>query len=141
MGVAKGGRRTESVYRIPRKAKQLRCAILQRHIRYLFFPSTTESSSQSLHPLEPHLHYNTTLQSNQPTTQTITKMQFTLATFTALLSLTSAAAVTKRYPATLVERQSGICGGLATPLCCQTDVLGVANLNCANGTFYLYLSL
>jgi hypothetical protein len=70
-------------------------------------------------------------QTNQPTT---IKMQFTLATFTALLSLTSAAAVTKRYPATLVERQSGICGALATPLCCQTDVLGVANLNCANGT-------
>ncbi|KAL1801465.1 hypothetical protein ACET3X_001807 [Alternaria dauci] len=59
-------------------------------------------------------------------------MQFTLATMTALLSLTSAAAVTKRYTATLVERASGICGGLATPLCCQLDVLGVANLNCAN---------
>ncbi|RYO71905.1 hypothetical protein AA0113_g1698 [Alternaria arborescens] len=59
-------------------------------------------------------------------------MQFKLAAFTALLSLTSAAAVTKRYPATLVERQSGICGGIATPLCCQTDVLGVANLDCAN---------
>jgi hypothetical protein len=62
-------------------------------------------------------------------------MRFTITTLTALLSLTSAAAVTKRYPATLVERQSGICGGLATALCCQTDVLGVANLNCANGTF------
>jgi hypothetical protein len=61
-------------------------------------------------------------------------MRFTLTTLTALLSLTSAAAVTKRYSATLVERKSGICGGLATPLCCQTDVLGVANLNCANGT-------
>ncbi|KAI4622404.1 uncharacterized protein J4E87_006346 [Alternaria ethzedia] len=62
-------------------------------------------------------------------------MQFTIFTLTALLSLTSAAAVTKRFPyaATSVQaRQSEICGGLATPLCCQTDVLGVANLNCAN---------
>lgn len=69
-------------------------------------------------------------------------MQFTIFTLTALLSLTSAAAVTKRYPytATLVERQSEICGGLATPLCCQTDVLGVANLNCANGTLSIPLS-
>jgi hypothetical protein len=67
--------------------------------------------------------------SNQPTTT----MQFTLATITALLSLTYAAAGTKRYPATLVERQSGVCGGLATPLCCQTDILGVANLECENG--------
>jgi hypothetical protein len=72
----------------------------------------------------------------QPTNQTpqTANMRFTLTTLTALLSLTSAAAVTKRYPATLVERKSGICGGLATALCCQTDVLGVANLNCANGT-------
>ncbi|EAT86290.1 hypothetical protein HBI56_099580 [Parastagonospora nodorum] len=58
-------------------------------------------------------------------------MQFTII-LTTLFSLTSAAAVQKRYPATLVERQSGVCGGLATPLCCQTDVLGAANLNCAN---------
>lgn len=59
-------------------------------------------------------------------------MQLTL-TVTALLSVASAAAVTKRYPATLSTRQSGVCGALSTPLCCQLDVLGVANLNCENG--------
>ena len=59
-------------------------------------------------------------------------MQFTLV-LASLFSLTSAAAVTKRYPATLVERQSGVCGALSTPVCCQLDVLGVANLNCENG--------
>ncbi|KAH7068686.1 fungal hydrophobin-domain-containing protein [Paraphoma chrysanthemicola] len=58
-------------------------------------------------------------------------MHYTIA-IASLLSLTSAAAVTKRYPATLVERQSGVCGALATPSCCQLDVLGVADLNCAN---------
>lgn len=63
-------------------------------------------------------------------------MQLTIA-LTTLLSLASAAAVKKRYSATLVERQSGVCGGLATPLCCQTDVLGAANLNCANGESFL----
>lgn len=60
-------------------------------------------------------------------------MQFTLVAFTALLSMTSAAAV-NRFPisAKLVSRQnSAVCGGLTTPLCCQTDVLGVVNLNCA----------
>ncbi|KAH7083408.1 hypothetical protein BKA63DRAFT_152658 [Paraphoma chrysanthemicola] len=63
--------------------------------------------------------------------QQIANMQFAF-TIASLLSLASAAAVTKRYPANLVERQSGVCGALATPLCCQLDVLGVANLNCAN---------
>ncbi|KAG9189014.1 hypothetical protein G6011_05882 [Alternaria panax] len=51
-------------------------------------------------------------------------MLFTLTPLTALLTLTSAAVIS--------TRQSGLCGNLATPLCCQTDVLGVANLNCAN---------
>jgi hypothetical protein len=63
-------------------------------------------------------------------------MQFTLV-LASLLSLTSAAAITKRHPATLVDRQSGVCGALRTPLCCQLDVLGVATLNCANGTVIL----
>lgn len=63
-------------------------------------------------------------------------MQFTLATFSALLSLTSAAAINARSPLSskLVTRQASVCGALATPVCCQLDVLGVANLNCANGT-------
>ena len=66
-------------------------------------------------------------------------MQFTLA-FTALLSIASAAAVTKRYEAKLVSRQAGVCGALSTPLCCQLDVLGVANLNCENGMLPLTTS-
>lgn len=59
-------------------------------------------------------------------------MQFTIA-FTTLLSVASAAVLTKRYPATLVERQDGVCGNRGVPLCCQTDLLGVANLNCRVG--------
>ncbi|KZM24336.1 uncharacterized protein EKO05_0005646 [Ascochyta rabiei] len=61
-------------------------------------------------------------------------MQFSLATITALLSLTSAAAITARSPTTgrLVSRQASVCGALATPVCCQLDILGVANLNCEN---------
>jgi hypothetical protein len=83
------------------------------------------------HPLSHQHHYSSTCQTSlyqKPTTI----MQITIG-LTTLLSVVSAAAVTKRYSATLVERQSGVCGGLATALCCQTDVLGAANLNCANG--------
>ena len=63
-------------------------------------------------------------------------MQSTLATLTALLSLASAAAISAGSPAVgkLVARQGSVCGTLATPVCCQLDVLGVANLNCENGT-------
>ncbi|KAI8935259.1 hypothetical protein NX059_007848 [Plenodomus lindquistii] len=50
-------------------------------------------------------------------------MQFIVA-LAALLSTASAAAIT--------ARQSGVCGPLATPSCCQLDLLGVANLNCEN---------
>jgi hypothetical protein len=46
-----------------------------------------------------------------------------------LLSVAAAAAV----PAELVTRQSGVCGPLSSPLCCELDVEGVANLNCENG--------
>ncbi|KAJ4381843.1 hypothetical protein N0V86_003208 [Didymella sp. IMI 355093] len=61
-------------------------------------------------------------------------MQFTLTTLSALLSLTSAAAIGARSSAVgkLVARQGSVCGALATPVCCQVDVLGVANLNCEN---------
>ena len=64
-------------------------------------------------------------------------MQFTLTTLTALLSLTSAAAINARSPSVgkLVARQAGVCGALATPVCCQLDVLGIANLNCENGMY------
>ncbi|KAF2247939.1 hypothetical protein BU26DRAFT_565362 [Trematosphaeria pertusa] len=65
-------------------------------------------------------------------------MQFTLA-LTSLLSLTSAVAIMERSPAKLSGRsagklvaRAGVCGPLQTPLCCQLDVDGVANLNCEN---------
>ncbi|KAF3051715.1 hypothetical protein E8E11_004498 [Didymella keratinophila] len=63
-------------------------------------------------------------------------MQFTLATISALLSLTSAAAISARSPSVgkLVSRQGSVCGGVATPVCCQLDALGVANLNCENAS-------
>lgn len=68
-------------------------------------------------------------------------MQFTLAACAALLSLASAAAVGVRSPSVgkLVARQGSVCGALSSPLCCELDVLGVANLNCANG-MYIQLS-
>jgi hypothetical protein len=57
-------------------------------------------------------------------------MQLTIVIAT-LLSLASAAAV----PSKLLTRKSGVCGALSTPLCCQLDVEGVADLNCENGRF------
>jgi hypothetical protein len=55
-------------------------------------------------------------------------MQLTIV-FATLLSVAAAAAV----PTELVTRQSGVCGPLSSPLCCELDVEGVANLNCENG--------
>ncbi|KAF2849918.1 hypothetical protein T440DRAFT_362927, partial [Plenodomus tracheiphilus IPT5] len=46
--------------------------------------------------------------------------------------ITLAALLTTASAAAIAPRQSGVCGALATPLCCQLDVLGVANLNCEN---------
>jgi hypothetical protein len=65
-------------------------------------------------------------------------MQFTLAAISALLGLTSAAAISARAPSVgkLVAR-AGVCGGISTPVCCQLDALGVANLNCDNGMYIL----
>ncbi|KAI0583807.1 hydrophobin-like protein [Pyrenophora tritici-repentis] len=51
-------------------------------------------------------------------------MHSTIFTFTTILGLSAAAAI--------VPRQNGVCGPLTTPLCCQADVAGVANLACAN---------
>ncbi|KAH7135881.1 fungal hydrophobin-domain-containing protein [Dendryphion nanum] len=58
---------------------------------------------------------------------------------TSLLTLTSALVLVDRTPAKLSGPQagkliarSGVCGPLQTPLCCQLDVSGVANLNCEN---------
>jgi hypothetical protein len=60
-------------------------------------------------------------------------MQLTIVIAT-LLSLASAAAV----PSKLLTRQSGVCGALSTPLCCQLDVEGVADLNCENGKSWVH---
>ncbi|KAF2830721.1 hypothetical protein CC86DRAFT_402740 [Ophiobolus disseminans] len=43
----------------------------------------------------------------------------------SLLSLTFAA------PTTL-DTRAGVCGGVRVPVCCQLDVLGLSDLNCAN---------
>lgn len=97
----------------------------------------------SLHPTQ-HLikssnHYDPSFQTFKASPKNPTaKMQFTVIV-ASLLSLTSAAAVTKRYEGKLVARQSGVCGAISTPLCCQLDVLGVANLNCENGTSQISL--
>lgn len=51
-------------------------------------------------------------------------MQFTI---TAVLAFAATAA----FAAPLEGRQAGICSS-GTPLCCATDVLNVADLNCYN---------
>ncbi|KAF2116292.1 fungal hydrophobin-domain-containing protein [Lophiotrema nucula] len=65
-------------------------------------------------------------------------MQFTVI-LTSILSVASAAAITERsLPTKLFGRDAGklvrrdVCGPLESPLCCQLDVEGVANLNCEN---------
>jgi hypothetical protein len=90
------------------------------------YKNTLNTLPHSLHPtqhlfnLPHHQHFFNTIS----ITFSTATMQFTIVLAT-LLSLTSAAAVTKR--------QSGVCGALSSPLCCQLDVLGVANLNCETG--------
>ncbi|CAE6995549.1 hypothetical protein CFE70_000112 [Pyrenophora teres f. teres 0-1] len=49
-------------------------------------------------------------------------MHSTIFTFITFLGLSAAAAV--------VPRQDSVCGPTYTPNCCQTDILGVADLNC-----------
>lgn len=65
-------------------------------------------------------------------------MQLTLFTITGVMGFTSAAAISTPSATVgkLVARQGSVCGALATPVCCQLDVLGVANLNCENGTYF-----
>lgn len=55
---------------------------------------------------------------------------------TIVLALAGAtAAVASAIPA-LESRQAPLCSGLSgTPVCCATDVLGLADLDCANRTF------
>ncbi|EOA91864.1 hypothetical protein ACJQWK_03031 [Exserohilum turcicum] len=74
-------------------------------------------------------------------------MRFTIFALIALIGFTSGAAVTKRHDTYYAGDESyqggegndggnggegDVCGPLSTPLCCQTDILGVANLNCEN---------
>jgi hypothetical protein len=34
-----------------------------------------------------------------------------------------------------MRQSTSLCGPLDTPMCCQTDVLGVADLSCTAGMF------
>jgi hypothetical protein len=55
-------------------------------------------------------------------------MKFTIAAIASLATLVAANPV-------ILERQAApaLCSGLTgTPVCCATDVLGVADLDCAN---------
>jgi hypothetical protein len=92
----------------------------QRHIRTPFSPLLL-AHHQSLTPY-PQTHNNH--QSHHPTTA---RMHFPTTLLALFLSTSLSSAASLR-------RQSGICGPLSTPLCCQLDVEGVANLNCENGT-------
>ncbi|CAA9956508.1 Hydrophobin [Pyrenophora teres f. maculata] len=51
-------------------------------------------------------------------------MHSTIFTFITFLGLSAAAAV--------IPRQNELCGGLRTPLCCLTPVLGLIDLSCEN---------
>ncbi|KAI5248969.1 hypothetical protein E4T43_01054 [Aureobasidium subglaciale] len=58
------------------------------------------------------------------------------ASILAITAVASAAATPdmKRRSATLDTRAAaGLCGPLDTPMCCATDVLGVADLACTSG--------
>ena len=48
----------------------------------------------------------------------------------ALASATAHVAATAAFAAPLDERQAGLCAS-GTPVCCATDVLNLANLDCA----------
>ena len=62
--------------------------------------------------------------------------------FTSILAIAviaSAAATPdmKRRSAVLASRDaSDLCGPLDTPMCCGTDVLGLADLSCSSGTSF-----
>ncbi|KAF2739656.1 hypothetical protein EJ04DRAFT_519318 [Polyplosphaeria fusca] len=69
-------------------------------------------------------------------------MQFSIV-LASILSLASAAAISELKPVKVSGPAAGklvprhpkfgdVCGPLQTPLCCQLDVDGVANLNCEN---------
>jgi len=54
-------------------------------------------------------------------------MRFSVA---AIVLAGATSAVASAIPA-LVERQSAVCTGDYSPVCCATDVLGIADLDCA----------
>ena len=57
-------------------------------------------------------------------------MQF-FATILALAAVATAATSRDARTARLQGRDTGMCAGLsANPLCCETDVLSIADLNC-----------
>ncbi|KAL1303034.1 hypothetical protein AAFC00_003346 [Neodothiora populina] len=55
-----------------------------------------------------------------------------------LLAMASIAAAASSGPARVerrtatLDRRADLCGPLDTPMCCQTDVEGIADLNCAS---------
>jgi len=57
-------------------------------------------------------------------------MRFSVA---AIVLAGATSAVASAIPA-LVERQSAVCTGDYSPVCCATDVLGIADLDCAPPT-------
>lgn len=59
----------------------------------------------------------------------------------ALAGATTAMAAAVPGKSTLMERQAVLCSGLSSsPLCCATDVLGVADLDCAPRKFLIFIA-
>jgi hypothetical protein len=91
-----------------------------------------EDASTIRHHPTPSTHINNSTPPLQTNTiffhknQSTFKMQFTI---TAVLAFAATAA----FAAPLEERQAGLCAS-GTPVCCATDVLNLANLDCAPRT-------
>lgn len=65
-------------------------------------------------------------------------MQFS----TLLVALTGATVVVATAIPALQERQAALCAGLSgTPVCCATDVLGLADLDCATRKYTYILNV
>ncbi|KAK0101356.1 hypothetical protein ONS95_006531 [Cadophora gregata] len=50
--------------------------------------------------------------------------------FSTIFALSALFASSMAHPTFLEERQFPVCLGAGSPLCCDVDVLGVADLNC-----------
>lgn len=101
------------------------------HLHMLFSSSSAQQSTLNK-PLQAYSTTKQPLPNQNHNTQTI-KMQFTIATVLSLLTVALAA------PA-VIERQVPYipCSGLySNAQCCATDVLGVADLDCANRELFL----